>query len=486
MRRTFAVLVVTLLAAVPLAAAATVSAKARTVGPGDLADGVPADALAIPRDWRAVEEDGSLVVRGSSAGEALLRVGGGVNVFAYRASAVDGTLVFFIDGVEASRHRGDLRGADLALDGGEHTLTWRAYPAGSAPTFELQLVGMQAIVPPAADAIVDRLAACFPLDLSAIVHHALPIAPESLAASWDGAPVAVTTSSFLIDHDVLTRVAIQVPADGVAIGEHTLALSISLGDEVLDLLDDIVTLTDGAAALVWPPEGWIYDRTPTLSIATLGCDVAGTTIRLWVDGEEVDEPTGGLTRSWRFDHPLAFRETHAYRFDVSFPSGVTRSFGATFTEGLDVLEYDLQDATVLYLSRGGQATFSAHADAHDLLSARGDGAIVGGFAFQKGPRVHVRAEYAPLEIACTKIDERTLCGPYGGGSPDYWTHAGAAAPAHLRSARSDITAPGAGQLAAAAWFSRASAEIPEVTISTEARAELLRAVAEATAAVAAH
>lgn len=464
-----ALLMVLVLIAVPLATAATSGATPRPVRAEDLAEGVPLEALDLPEAWEASVSEGIVRIEGASAGTATLLVEG-VPYFAHRISAKGDPVAFLLDGRNVVRYEGEPQADDFALAAGRHTLVWRFDPKDEAASFVIELMGMQAVTPPLALPIVDKLAACAPLHVVARFAYVEPITAGALRATWDGTPVDITAASVHKDYDVVTSVDALVPPELVTGGQHTLRIE-RVGEEVVPLLDKVLTLVDGALALYWPPEGWIYDRTPTIRLDLLGCDPAGTTIQLFVDGEEIGEPTTGLSREFSFGREVAFGEEHSYRFVATFPSGLRFEQAATFTQGLDVVEYELTEGHLVYASWGAVATFDARAGVGELLEARAVVTLPSALVRLSADAIKVRAEYAPLELSCVETGERTACLPYGGGAPDYWLRQGYLAPAAFMTESMREEPAGAGQLAAAAWFSKAPELLAELSERVESEAE---------------
>lgn len=465
-RSIIGLLVLLLLA--PAFAPASALGRDRVVRPGDLDEGVPRDAVRLEGAWR-VEEGAQLAL--VPQGDALARatiVLEGIEVFGFHVEPGAGKAVFLVDNVVV-RAFTQPEAFDIALTPERHEISWTFERAGGAG--RLVLDGAVAVRPLEVLRFPAWLSPCGGL-LSVPLLYALPIDADVLAATWDGEPVELKTTS-LRDRDRLqTRAVIHLPPQPP--GEHRLTL-----DWVEETVVDVVVDVAMTAGVGTSPHGWVYDRTPTLSLVIHRC-LPVASVELTVDGKRVETMSAWYGVAYDFPEPLAFGEEHAYEFRVRLKDGREIVARGNIIEGLDVVEFDLKPGRLLFIADGPQVDFGSPDRALDLpivhAQARKD---LPWTAFtQRYPAgAHVVAEYAPMELVCTTQGSGKVCSPYGGGAPGYWETAGFLAPATVTGS-GERTLIAAGQAAAASHFSRVKVPLPAVAVDADLRAELTAAAAK--------
>lgn len=441
--------------------------------------GLDAEAIVPPpaSPWKLVEGAARTTLQigrlapGAEANYSLLV--SGITVFGFEARGFQGGQIeWALDGVRQGRVEGAM---DLALDGGPHTLTWtfRARAADSEAT--LVLAGPVALRVPTVVSVPNVLQGCVLPSARIEIVHVAKLDSRDLRVTWDGRPVEWAIDARL---DGLTlRQTLRFDPPPVEVGQSRHQLNVTYVDDTGTARTLVAKAVEVLHMLgvLHGPRGWVYDLQPTVWLFHPCLLSEVSDVRLYVDGVDVTPRNFTLMPTYRFENELPYKEEHSYRYELTLRNGRTFSFGGTFREGFDVLEFNVTRGALKSTSFGATVSFGNPfaPDEMPLVKATLTGAVTPPSFLRVLPEgAHMKAVYAPHVLTCAVALGIKACSPYGVRDPKFYASADMATLTVTPQGEDAFTVPAAGQLAAASRFSRLDAPaLPVVDARLEAVAE---------------
>ncbi|HWG91569.1 MAG TPA: hypothetical protein VNZ52_12040 [Candidatus Thermoplasmatota archaeon] len=448
-----------------------------------LTQGVPLEALRTSGSgpaWTPVEDGlpGEVAVSGLATGEtaAVTLFVEGPAPFVFWAGAQGPAEVrFSVNGVTRfvalSSH---LTAYDLHLPEGVHNLTWTALAHSPEAVGRVVLKGATGFLAPYLAGIPSALQTCGVHPLRFVMTSAVPLAPDGVEVALGGIALPANVTTTQVDLRLQHEVSVDLSAFAGKHGRWPLDLRVrDTFGTVWDYGSRFLTL-DARVLAFAEPHGWVYTLRPTVRAVAL-CELSATSLTLQVGAQVVSPVVRGTLASFTFDRDLAFNETVPYAFEVTLPEGRTQRLEGFVREGLDVLEFNLSSGALVVSPFPAGAAVGNPSVPEELpvtLSTDPRAPPMQSMAATVPPQgLRVRALYAPLALVCTDpaVFPTRTCSPYGGPAPGFYSDrwitgttltAGAdTSVGHVRG----FTVGGAGQLAAASYFSRPEAPaLPEL------------------------
>ncbi len=433
----------------------------------DLANGVPANEIPTDDGWRLISAANAQfrVEALAETTETLAFDVENVDVFAFRVQVEGrGVVIFAIDGHPVIRQTSGPSIRHVApIPEGIHTLSWTIHAVGETTSAVLSLIGRE-VTSLATTRLPTSLTGCVLENIPLTIRHTASL--EAVEVTFDGVPMTVTTEPRRIfDGKGYTDAAIELPP--LDFGPRWFAVKVVARDvlgNTFKLIDQTL-LINLAIKVLAKPQGFEFDRSPTIRIGTSCAMAMFSSWSLSVDGEDVTSFTSASPYGLRFafDGDMPYGEMHDYVFKGTLLNGVPVEAAHSFIQGLDVVEFDIGEGSLVGVSGSRVASFGSPDVPEDVpqVFTYEHARLANPFVAYLPEGAHLKALYSPDALRCQWFTSQSVCSPYGGYAPEFYAE-GMHATTLTVTEPDGITReiPYFGQFAAASHYSKFSDDSP--------------------------